>query len=353
GRARPLRAGRACHQRQLAAGRRRGSPARPGRCPRPEARRAGSLGARTLPDGRPRRVSLVRGGGGVAGRPRRHRARTRRRARVRGHRRLRQRVDPRHARRAGAARTGGRPRFAVPGDLRPGPRGDALKTAAATLRRPTEAGSHVMRATSLACLFLSLAAALPAAAQAPATHPDLHQVMADPDWIGPPVEGAWWSWDGQHAYYELKRAGSSVRDVWRQPVSGGAPVRLDGASRATMDGEAPVYDATRSRMAFARNGDIFVRDLRTGTLQQLTRTDEAESRPQWGRDGALAWRAGNTWYRWTGAGGAYQASNVHVGKDPAAPPEADDLRDRQMRLFDTLREERARRDAAREQQEAW
>src|SRR3546814_1566432 len=52
-------------------------------------------------------------------------------------------------------------------------------------------------------------------------------------------------------------------------------------------------------MAFVRNGDIFVRNLSTGALTQLTRTDAGESRPQWGSDGALVWRAGNDWFRWT------------------------------------------------------
>ena len=183
--------------------------------------------------------------------------------------------------------------------------------------------------------------------------PDLHRIMSDPEWIGPPVEGAWWSWDGRHAYYELERPGSDVRDIWRQPVDGGPAVRLDGAARATIDGEAPVYDATRTRMAFARNGDIFVRDLRTGALEQLTRTDDAESRPQWSSDGGLVWRVGNTWYRWTAAAGPRQASNVRAEDDPEAAPDPDALRERQLRVFETLREDRARREAVREQQEAW
>ncbi|HET8819346.1 MAG TPA: prolyl oligopeptidase family serine peptidase [Xanthomonadaceae bacterium] len=207
---------------------------------------------------------------------------------------------------------------------------------------------------------LLLLSALPLAAVAQSTDapssaggPDLHQIMADPEWIGPPVRGAWWSWDGQRAYYELERPGSNIIDIWSQPIGGGPAVRLDGAARATIDGDSPVYDATRTRMAFARNGDIFVRDLRNGALQQLTRTDDAESRPQWADDGGLVWRAGNTWFHWTGAAGARQASNVHAGKDPAAPPEPDDLRERQMRLFETLRKDRAQREEVREQHEQW
>ena len=138
-----------------------------------------------------------------------------------------------------------------------------------------------MRLTMPPAGLLLLLSALPASmaiAQEPvaAAGPDLHQIMADPEWIGPPVRGAWWSWDGQRAYYELERPGSDVIDIWSQPIGGGPAVRLDGAARATIDGESPVYDATRTRMAFARNGDIFVRDLRNGALQQLTRTDDAE-----------------------------------------------------------------------------
>ena len=51
-------------------------------------------------------------------------------------------------------------------------------------------------------------------------------------------------------------------------------------------------------MAFVRNGDVFVRDLRSGALTQLTRSNVDEARPQWGRDGGLVWRVGNDWYRW-------------------------------------------------------
>ena len=72
----------------------------------------------------------------------------------------------------------------------------------------------------------------PVFAQAPLT---LDQVMADPDWIGPPVEQAWWSWDGTQVQYLLKREGATIRDTYRQPVDGGAAQKVDGAARADGD----------------------------------------------------------------------------------------------------------------------
>lgn len=181
----------------------------------------------------------------------------------------------------------------------------------------------------------------------------LDTVMADPDWIGNAVEQAWWSLDGKTALYQRKREGASIRDLWQVPVAGGAPVKVGDAARAGLDAARPVYDATRTRAAFARNGDIFVRDLRSGALTQLTRTEAQESRPQWSRDGALVWRAGNDWYRWTTALGVVQASNLQAADDPAKAPPADDLRDRQLRLIETLKTDRDRREAARAQELAW
>ena len=198
----------------------------------------------------------------------------------------------------------------------------------------------------LAALLLT---SFPAAAAEPIT---LSQAMADPDWIGPPVEAAWWRWDSQAAQYLLKRDGASSRDRWQVGIAGGTPVRLDGSALADLDSGDAVFDAAATRSAFVRNGDVFVRDLRSGALTQLTRTTERETRPQWGRDGGLVWKAGEAWYRWDGRG-VVQAALPKAEDAPGKPPKADDLRERQLRLIETLRDDRARREAAREQDDAW
>ena len=201
--------------------------------------------------------------------------------------------------------------------------------------------------------FAQAPAASPAPAASGSTPISLEQAMADPDWIGPPVEQAWWAWDGSSAQYTLKREGETIRDTWQVGITGGTPVRVDGAARAQLDGPRPVYDASRQRMAFARNGDIFVRDLRTGALTQVTRTEQQESRPQWSADGNLVFRAGNDWFQWRASQGSSQAAIVKAEKDPATEPKPDDLRDRQLRLIDTLASDKAKREAERKQEAAW
>jgi dipeptidyl aminopeptidase/acylaminoacyl peptidase len=202
----------------------------------------------------------------------------------------------------------------------------------------------------LSCLLLAATATAQPASSAPA--PDLAQIMADPDWIGPPVEQAWWRWDGQAADYTLKRAGSAIRDTWQQPLDGGVAAKVDGADRADLDAPDPAYDASGARAAFVRNGDVFVRDLRNGALTQLTRSNDEESRLQWGSDGALVWRNGDAWYRWNGRVVA-QAAQLLAEDAPGTAPKDDSLRDRQLQLMRTLADDKAKRDAVREQEDAW
>ncbi|MGD3335012.1 prolyl oligopeptidase family serine peptidase [Xanthomonas citri pv. citri] len=198
--------------------------------------------------------------------------------------------------------------------------------------------------------LLLLATAAHAQSAAPLT---IEQAMADPDWIGPSVDQAWWQWDGKQVQYLLKRDGSPVRDTYRQGTGGGTAERVADAARAGLDAANPSYDATRQRMLFARNGDIFLRDLRTGALTQLTRSNEIESRPQFASDGGAIWRAGNNWYHWRADGGTAQVAVVKAERDPNAAPKADLLRDQQLATLATLRRDKEQRDALRTQEDAW
>ena len=205
----------------------------------------------------------------------------------------------------------------------------------------------------LAAFSLALLAALPAARAADPALPGitLEQAMADPDWIGPPVESMWWRWDGQSAYYTLKRKGSNLRDIWRVGIDGSAPALVDDAGRVDMD-TASVVETGGARSAFVRNGNVFVRDLRSGTLTQLTRENASASRLQWNRSGGLIWRTGVDWYRWDGRIVAV-AAQPRADDAPDATPPADALRDHQLRLQRTLAQIKAQREATRAQMDDW
>jgi dipeptidyl aminopeptidase/acylaminoacyl peptidase len=199
-------------------------------------------------------------------------------------------------------------------------------------------------------VFLMAACALSNASQSELS---LQKIMADPDWIGPPVRDPFWSADGRAVYYSLKRGGSPIVDMHRlDPVKNQDQV-IDAAALGAA--EAPsVYDRDGKRAAFIRNRDVFVRDLSSGRLQQITRTPQPKSTPQFSADGKLlSFRIDSDWYVYTFASGVTTpAAILRADKDPHATPAADDLREMQLRTFLTLKKLHDDAEALRAHEEA-
>ena len=211
---------------------------------------------------------------------------------------------------------------------------------------------HALSAALLAgLLVLPATAALadqPASPQAAAI-PDLEQIMAEPDWIGPAVESPFWSLDGRSVLFQLKRDGSPLRDRFRIDLGNGGQTPVADSELAGLDAASPVFDASRQRAAFVRNGDLFVRSLGNGSLRQLTRSTAGESSPRFSPDGRwLNYQVGNDWFRIDlQSGVAEPAAVVKLEKDPGEAPEADALREHQLRLFSTLANDKADSEAQR------
>ena len=205
----------------------------------------------------------------------------------------------------------------------------------------------------LPLLLLSLPPAAHAAPSTAAPTPiTLDQAMADPDWIGTPVEAAWWGWNGQ-LYYKQKRLGSPLRDTFQ--VSGAnaklnSGKKVDDAQLANLDGQQMVVNRAGTRAILLRNGDLFERDLKNGALIQITRGVSAISDPQYSADGgAVQYRSGSDWFSWSRAERlSAPVALLRAAKDPDARPEADAQRELQLRLIVNLARQKEDRDASRE-----
>ncbi|MGP0082329.1 MAG: hypothetical protein ACLP0B_01695, partial [Steroidobacteraceae bacterium] len=71
--------------------------------------------------------------------------------------------------------------------------------------REASHAASVLAALVLAALILG---GLLRAAQAFGAELTLEKIMADPDWIGAPVQDAYWAVDGRSEYYSVKRSAS-------------------------------------------------------------------------------------------------------------------------------------------------
>lgn len=191
--------------------------------------------------------------------------------------------------------------------------------------------------------------------QAQTTPITLDQAMANPDWIGTPVEKAWWAWDSQNLQYTQKRTGSPIRDIFVVGRAGGNTRKVEASEIANQDGENLVFDARHQQALFVRNGDVFLRNLKTGSLLQITRSNETEADARFSADGmAVLYRGDeNQWFRWSLDSHLVEPAALPVAEnDPNKAPKTDDLREMQLRLISTLKRIKNDRDELKAKSEA-
>ncbi len=206
------------------------------------------------------------------------------------------------------------------------------------------------------CLLLALpAAAAPAASSPKGAGPTLEQIMADPDWIGNPPEDPYWSDDGKAVYYEREREGigQQRKDLYRVDLgtgdAAGAAVLIDPAGRAQADAKGEL-NLQRTRKVYLIRGDVFAKDLRTGEVRQITRTDAAETDAHFLADGRRVWfhRGDEVWVYDLESGLASQPAALKLDRDPL-DKDPSPLADDQTRLFDVLRQKQEREKREREE----
>lgn len=191
----------------------------------------------------------------------------------------------------------------------------------------------------------------PTHAAAPLT---LERIMADPDWIGPGVERPYWSLDGKSLYYRVKRKGSPVRDLHRIGADGRGDRALMPAEIAKADPAELVLDAARKRALFTRDGETVVRELASGREVPLPRDISSIADAKFSPDGRTVYYNGtNGWIGYDLESRRARALGYVVAlKNPNDEKPAGELEKLQLRLFSTLRDNKAQRDSLKARERA-
>jgi dipeptidyl aminopeptidase/acylaminoacyl peptidase len=187
----------------------------------------------------------------------------------------------------------------------------------------------------------------------------LEKIMSDPDWIGTPPENPYWADDSRAVYFERKRTGEEVNDLYRLELDasqGSEPVRVADEERGQVDVASGDVSEDRAWKVYSRQGDLYLKDLRTGALRQLTRTADPETDPRF--------LAGDTRISFSRDGSLYiyelptslisQPAELRLEKDPeeAEKKEKTLLEEEQLELFEVLRKRKRDREAQREAEQA-
>lgn len=122
----------------------------------------------------------------------------------------------------------------------------------------------------------------------------MKQIMAEPSWMGIAPSRASWK-DDSTIFYYLKQAGSPLFDIFVQPINGEAQqLKLSEVHLASQS--SGINNADLSLKAFTYQGNIFVKDLVSGDIKQLTKDANRRSQLQFLTDGRLAYRQDSAFY---------------------------------------------------------
>ena len=238
---------------------------------------------------------------------------------------------------------------------------------------PRPAGRQTAAPLALAALALTASWLAPAAAEVPApvdvvdTRGDaitLELIMSDPDWIGNPPENAYWADGGEAIYFEQKRQGEEHKDLIRLELATGESAVVAEADRGTASVAGGAWSRDRRFKTYSRHGDVYVKDLESASLSQLTRTAEPETEPFFMASGhrVAFTRGAQVFIRDLESGLEYQVADVLLENDPADEETAEDgdpsrkytdrthLADQQLRLFDYVRDQKRELERARERE---
>ncbi len=181
----------------------------------------------------------------------------------------------------------------------------------------------------------------------------LELIMSDPDWIGNPPTDAYWADDSQAIYYEQKRTGEEHNDLIRIDLDTNERTVVTDQERGLVDVREGRLSLDRKLKTYTRQGDVYVKDLATGTLTQLTRNAADETDASFMADSrrVLFRRDDAIFVRDLETGLESQPADLRLSKDPAEEDDQDGfLAEQQMRLFEILQQRKQDRDLERELQ---
>ncbi|KXI30792.1 S9 family peptidase [Paraglaciecola hydrolytica] len=123
----------------------------------------------------------------------------------------------------------------------------------------------------------------------------IEQIMADPDWIGNAPEQAYWSDDSQQVFYQRKQQGTPLSDLWLKSLSdssNGQIVTLSEQHNVAYKNRVLSFDKKFS--AWVYEGNIFYKNLATGSLKQLTQDSNKAYNLRFLLDGKLSFQSGDS-----------------------------------------------------------
>lgn len=185
----------------------------------------------------------------------------------------------------------------------------------------------------------------------------VEKIMRDPRWIGVSPSNPFWSEDGRTLYFSWNPEKNPGDSLYSITLTDRTPRKVAASVRRSLPSRGGAYNRIRNRKVYEKNGDIYLLDIPTSRVTQITYTTERESGAAFSGDekSVLFMMAGNL-YGWDIATGVFtQFTDFRKGTrrpDPKSNEQEKWLKADQLAYFEVLKRRTENRKAAEKIQKA-
>jgi dipeptidyl aminopeptidase/acylaminoacyl peptidase len=185
----------------------------------------------------------------------------------------------------------------------------------------------------------------------------IEEIMQGEKFTGVSPDRMRWSPSGERLYFNWTQDVDSTPSLYAAEADNPVPRKLSSEEIKKLPSSNGTYNRSRSKMVFEKNGDIFILDIKTGAVKQITSTLTVESNPLFNlNEDKIIFTSANNLYSWDINKGIYeQLCDFRSGTEkPEEKPYSNDqdkfLYYSQLQLFKTLSERE--KESAREKKES-
>ncbi len=183
----------------------------------------------------------------------------------------------------------------------------------------------------------------------------VEKIMRDPKWIGTSPTNIFWSHDGQYLFFNWNPDNAPSDSLYYITRDNKIPVKATVAQKQYLFTPNNVtYNTARTAYLYAKDGDIFYTDIKTGKTRRLMQTTDNESNAKFSfNETKIVYSRNQNLYAWDIASGeTIQLTNMLIGSAPSAPKketlneQEQWLKNDQLNYFEILKQRKDKNDKA-------
>jgi dipeptidyl aminopeptidase/acylaminoacyl peptidase len=174
----------------------------------------------------------------------------------------------------------------------------------------------------------------------------IEKIMRDPKWIGVSPTNIRWSDDSKRIYFKWNPAKIETDELYAVTPANIKPQKLSIVEQRHLTNPAGAWNKNYTQKVFEKDGDLFLENIKTGKVTQLTNTEQEENAPVFsGDESEVIFKQGNNLFALKLNGGQLrQLTNfVRSSKNKKGPETLNDqqlwLKKQQLELFDVIKKE--------------